>query len=95
MSSESEDGKKCLEQNPETEKVLEAGEFVRNELTVRLAKRLMDLQALPYVVVTNPHIKRLYESYRMSFHTLRTADPVECLETNRKLCTTVAKLLKV
>ena len=31
----------------------------------------MDLQFLPYIVVTNPYIKRVYNAYHHAFHTLR------------------------
>ncbi len=41
------------------------------QLPKRLARRLMDLQFLPYIVVTNPYIKRVYNAYHHAFHTLR------------------------
>ena len=31
----------------------------------------MDLQFLPYIVVTNPYIKRVYNAYHHAFNTLR------------------------
>ncbi|CAI6007879.1 unnamed protein product [Closterium sp. NIES-65] len=36
-------------------------------MPVQLAKRLMDLQFLPHIVVINPHIKQVYDSYRQAF----------------------------
>ncbi|CAI5990885.1 unnamed protein product [Closterium sp. NIES-65] len=36
-------------------------------MLVQLAKRLMDLQFLPHIVVINPHIKQVYDSYRQAF----------------------------
>lgn len=41
------------------------------QLPKRLARRLMDLQFLPYIVVTNPYIKRVYNAYHHAFNTLR------------------------
>jgi [3-methyl-2-oxobutanoate dehydrogenase (acetyl-transferring)] kinase len=48
------------------------------QLPKRLARRLMDLQFLPYIVVTNPHIKRVYDAYHHAFNTLRSM-PEVCL----------------
>lgn len=39
----------------------------RPQLPKRLARRLLDLQLLPYIVVTNPHIKKVYNQYYISF----------------------------
>lgn len=41
------------------------------QLPKRLARRLMDLQFLPHIVVTNPYIKRVYNAYHHAFNTLR------------------------
>ena len=51
--------------------VLENAQFLQRELPKRLAKRLLDLQFLPYIVVINPNIKRVYEAYYNAFQTLR------------------------
>jgi Mitochondrial branched-chain alpha-ketoacid dehydrogenase kinase len=40
------------------------------QLSKRLARRLMDLQLLPFIVVTNPHIKRVYEAYYHALNSL-------------------------
>lgn len=42
----------------------------------------MDLQFLPYIVVTNPHIKKVYDSYHHAFDTLHKRPPVETIEQN-------------
>lgn len=41
--------------------LLQSANYVRTELPVRIAHRLMDLQALPYVVVTQEGVARVYE----------------------------------
>ncbi|KAK9818127.1 hypothetical protein WJX72_007548 [[Myrmecia] bisecta] len=51
-------------------KILESARIVQRELPKRLARRLMDLQFLPYIVVTNPHIKRVYDAYYHTFDTI-------------------------
>lgn len=52
------------------------------QLPKRLARRLMDLQFLPYIVVTNPHIKKVYDSYRHAFDTLHNLPQVKTMEQN-------------
>ena len=42
----------------------------------------MDLQFLPYIVVTNPHIKKVYDSYRHAFDTLHNLPQVKTMEQN-------------
>lgn len=39
----------------------QSANYVRTELPVRIAHRIRDLQALPYVVVTQEGIARVYE----------------------------------
>eukprot|EP00873_Tetraselmis_striata_P016162 jgi/Tetstr1/436426/TSEL_025256.t1 len=55
---------------------LRSARYVQRELPRRLARRLMDLQLLPYIVVTNPHIRRVYDAYYHAFQTLRLQQPV-------------------
>ena len=52
------------------------------QLPKRLARRLMDLQFLPYIVVTNPHIKKVYDSYQHAFDTLHNLPQVRTVEQN-------------
>jgi hypothetical protein len=51
---------------------------VQRELPRRLARRLLDLQLLPHIVVTNPHVTRVYHAYYHAFETLRQLPPVGC-----------------
>jgi pyruvate dehydrogenase kinase 2/3/4 len=39
----------------------QSANYVREELPVRIAHRIRDLQALPYVVVTQEWIAKVYE----------------------------------
>lgn len=40
---------------------MKSANYVRTELPVRIAHRLRDLQALPYVVVTQEGVAKVYE----------------------------------
>ena len=52
------------------------------QLPKRLARRLMDLQFLPHIVVTNPHIRRVYNAYHHAFDTLRQMPEVRDTSQN-------------
>lgn len=52
------------------------------------------MQRLPYVVVTNPHIKDVYNLYYNAFDTFRKTKEVKTLEDNDKLCELIEKNLK-
>ncbi|KAG2451153.1 hypothetical protein HYH02_004420 [Chlamydomonas schloesseri] len=68
------------------DKVLKSARYVQRELPKRLARRLLDLQLLPYIVVTNPHIKKVYNQYYVSFETLRRVPTIRTLEENQDFC---------
>jgi len=40
---------------------MQSANYVRTELPVRIAHRIRDLQALPYVVVTQEGVGKVYE----------------------------------
>ncbi|GJJ77800.1 hypothetical protein EMPS_10159 [Entomortierella parvispora] len=50
--------------------------YARKELPVRLARLIKATQKLPFIVGTNPYIKRVYKLYYDSFQTI-TASPEE------------------
>mmetsp|Transcript_913 Transcript_913/g.2443 ORF Transcript_913/g.2443 Transcript_913/m.2443 type:complete len:544 (-) Transcript_913:136-1767(-) len=66
--------------------LLKSARFVQREIPKRLARRLLDLQLLPHIVVTNPHIRRVYECYYNSFNALRSVPPVHTLPENAAFC---------
>jgi hypothetical protein len=53
----------------------------------------MDLQFLPYIVVTNPHIKTVYDAYYHAFNTLITLKPVETAEENEEFTALLMRLV--
>ena len=48
-------------------KVIKSGEFVRSELPVRLAHRIRDFQSLPFGVMREESMKKVYEIYCEAF----------------------------
>jgi hypothetical protein len=73
-------------------KIIKSAQFVQSELPVRLAKRLLDLQLLPYIVVTNPHIKRVYDAYHRAFLLLKEFPEVTNMEQNQYLTQLLTKV---
>lgn len=49
------------------DETLQSANYVRHELAVRIAHRIRDLQALPFVVMTNKHLEEVYEKYWKAF----------------------------
>jgi len=61
--------------------------------TCRLAHRLRDIQTLPYVVVANPHLAHVYESYLRAFERFRRVPEIKSLEDNEKYCKVLEETL--
>lgn len=69
------------------------GKFVFTFLTdtrltsvARIAHRLRDIQKLPYVVVSNPHLSLVYELYYQAFDRFRKIPEIKSLEDNDDFC---------
>ncbi|KAI9880922.1 MAG: hypothetical protein M1830_009990 [Pleopsidium flavum] len=60
----------------------------------RLAHRLRDMQTLPYVVVTNPHMSHVYELYYKAFETLRRVREIKTVEDNDSYCKIISSTLR-
>jgi len=75
-------------------RLLSSANYVRTELPTRIAHRLRDMQRLPYVVVTNPHVSDVYELYYSAFDTLRRTREIKTLEDNEKFCEQLGQLLR-
>lgn len=65
---------------------MSSANYVRKELPTRLAHRLREMQSLPYIVVTNPHLSHVYELYYASFESFRKVPAVNDMEENENLC---------
>ncbi|PPQ77751.1 hypothetical protein CVT25_011186 [Psilocybe cyanescens] len=75
------------------ERLITSANYVRTELPIRIAHRLRDLQALPYVVVTQEGVAKVYELYWSAFEKLRNYPKVTSLAENDRFCQFVGTLL--
>lgn len=75
-------------------RLIASANYVRTELPIRLAHRIRDIQQLPYVVVSNPHIKTVYDLYYDAFDSFRKVREIKTLEDNDVLCAIIRKMLK-
>ncbi|KAH8591437.1 putative pyruvate dehydrogenase kinase [Bisporella sp. PMI_857] len=75
-------------------RLISSANYVRTELPTRLAHRIRDMQTLPYVVVTNPHISQVYELYYKAFETLRRVREIQSLEDNERFCKKISQTLQ-
>ncbi|KAI9863619.1 MAG: hypothetical protein M1813_003642 [Trichoglossum hirsutum] len=75
-------------------RLISSANYVRTELPTRLAHRIRDMQTLPYVVVTNPHMSHVYELYYMAFETLRRVPEIKTVEDNDRYCKVIDQVLQ-
>ncbi|KZS97677.1 alpha-ketoacid dehydrogenase kinase N-terminal domain-containing protein [Sistotremastrum niveocremeum HHB9708] len=75
------------------ERLIKSANYVRTELPVRIAHRLRDLQALPYVVVTNESVAKVYELYWSAFEKLRRYPAITTLAENEAFCSFLRGIL--
>lgn len=59
-----------------------------------IAHRLRDMQSLPYVVVTNPHISHVYELYYKAFERFRRIPEIKTIEDNDRYCKVIRETLR-
>lgn len=64
--------------------LLQNGNRVLHDLTVRLAHRLETLRNLDYLIVLNPSISQIYSLYYNSFRVMRSTEPPQTIEENTK-----------
>lgn len=76
LASDSADGKKQPSTREDLDINLDVARYARKELPVRLARLIKATQKLPFIVGTNPYIKRVYKLYYDSFQSI-TATPEE------------------
>eukprot|EP00892_Ulva_mutabilis_P011821 jgi/Ulvmu1/9010/UM005_0101.1 len=74
--------------------LIESANTVREQLPLRLARRLLDLQSLPHIVVTNPYVSQVYKAYQRAFRILNEMPPITSLEENRNFTTLLEQLLE-
>ncbi|KAF8185063.1 branched-chain alpha-ketoacid dehydrogenase [Mycena galopus ATCC 62051] len=64
--------------------VLSSSNFALSAIPPRLAKRIRSLEALPFIVGTNPYVANILETHRDSFQLLTTFPAVSTLEENKR-----------
>lgn len=69
-------------------------EVVTNIKLQSLAHRLRDIQQLPYVVVSNPHLLLVYELYYKAFERFRVIPEICSLDDNDQFCDVLREMLK-
>ena len=62
--------------------VLASVEYALSEIPRRLATRVQSLEALPFIVGTNPYVAKTLNAYRESFRWFATHPPVTTLAEN-------------
>ncbi|KAG9218918.1 hypothetical protein CCMSSC00406_0000968 [Pleurotus cornucopiae] len=76
------------------DRLIKSANYVRTELPVRLAHRIRDLQALPYIVVTQEGVARVYELYWLAFERFRKYPPITNLSENEEYCDFLREVLQ-
>ncbi|THH15041.1 hypothetical protein EW146_g5379 [Bondarzewia mesenterica] len=75
------------------DRLIKNANYVRTELPVRIAHRLRDLQALPYVVVVQEGVAKVYELYWAAFEKFRRFPRIDTLADNVDFCSLLRELL--
>jgi len=74
--------------------LLSSVSYALSELPRRLATRVRSLEALPFIVGTNPYVTKTLEGYRESFQWLATHPPVTNLQENEQFVGQLAYLVQ-
>ncbi|EMD40722.1 hypothetical protein CERSUDRAFT_111301 [Gelatoporia subvermispora B] len=72
--------------NMNEERLIKSANYVRTELPVRIAHRLRDMQALPYVVMNQEGVTNVYELYWSAFEKFRRYPQVNTIAENESFC---------
>lgn len=73
--------------------VLDSVRYALREIPRRLATRVRYMEALPFIVGTNPYITNTLNSYRESFRYLATYPAVHTLEENEVFATELENIV--
>lgn len=79
---------------PSKENIISSAQFVARQLPIRLAQRLYDMQALPWLMLQNPHIFRVFELYTDAFERIRAFEgAVDSVADNEAFCNVLSTAL--
>lgn len=73
--------------------LMQSANYLRTEMTTRIAHRLRDMQAIPFVAMSNEQLDSIYQFYWRTFETLRRMSKIETDEQNEHLIKVVTQLL--
>ncbi|KAJ7047343.1 branched-chain alpha-ketoacid dehydrogenase kinase [Mycena alexandri] len=76
------------------DRLIKSANYVRTELPVRIAHRLRDMQKLPFIVVTQEEVAKVYELYWIAFEKFRLYPPINTLEDNAAFCQFLSTILR-
>ncbi|KAK5227065.1 hypothetical protein LTR72_003055 [Exophiala xenobiotica] len=76
--------------------LLDSANFTLSLLPSRLAHRIQALRNLPFIVVANPHVSKIYNNYLHSLSTLEPfyKKPIETIEEEMKFTDVMADLVR-
>lgn len=73
--------------------LLKSAQFLHKELPIRIARRVVDFQQLPHILLCNPVIHDVYELYLRAFSVLNKFPKVETLELEERYNRIIKQLL--
>ncbi|KAJ6599040.1 branched-chain alpha-ketoacid dehydrogenase [Mycena vulgaris] len=76
------------------DRLIKSANYVRTELPVRIAHRLRDMQKLPFIVVTQEEVAKVYELYWTAFEKFRRYPPINTLNDNVAFCQFLCDILR-
>lgn len=74
-------------------KLLKSANYVKEELTVRIAHRIRDFQHLPFIVGLNGNMEKAYSLYTRAFDLLKRFKRISNLKDNEEFCALLKQLL--
>lgn len=75
-------------------KIINSGRFVKEELAIRMAHKIYQLQQLPFNVVNNFHFVQVYESYYNIFERFRKFPRIKTIEDNSRFVEFTRRILQ-
>lgn len=81
--------------NDKVAMLLQSANFLRTTLPVRLARRILDIHALPYICGINPHIQKIHNIYEDIFNQFVQIPRLKSLEDEKKFVDNLYKHLQL
>ncbi|KAG0146578.1 hypothetical protein CROQUDRAFT_657226 [Cronartium quercuum f. sp. fusiforme G11] len=75
------------------QRLVRGANFVKSQLPVRIARRIRDIQSLPFIVASNPNLNAALKLYVEAFEKLRSYPPICNCQDNQRWCEFLEKIL--